>query len=180
MNDKLINSFTNPIKCKLLLEIASQKKTTAKRLSEIYTDIPQATLYRYLNKMLKDGIIKIVEENPIRGTIEKVYSLNFNLQTELTETATGVMSGKVYMQFFMQYTLGLLSEFKEYTSRDDIDIENDGSGFSLYPLYLSNEEIKELAKKFAELLQPYKKNTLSSSNALHSVSLIITPPKVTK
>lgn len=179
MNDKLLNCFTNPIKCKLLLEINSQKATTAKHLSEIYTDIPQATLYRYLNKMLKDDILKIVEENPIRGTVEKVYALNIDLIEELKHPQ-GISSGKMYMQLFMQYMLGLLSEFKEYTSKKGIDIENDGSGFSLYPIYLSKEELNEFALNFATLLEPYRKNKTDASRDLHSVALIITPPKTDK
>ncbi len=50
MTDKLMECFTNPVKCKLLLEIRSQGQTTAKHLAETYTDIPQATLYRNLKK----------------------------------------------------------------------------------------------------------------------------------
>lgn len=179
MNDKLLNCFTNPIKCKILLEINSQKATTAKHLSEIYTDIPKATLYRYLNKMLKDDILKIVEENPIRGTVEKVYALNFDFLKEL-KNPQGVSSGKMYMQLFMQYMLGLLSEFKEYTSKEGIDIENDGSGFSLYPVYLSKEELNEFALNFATLLEPYRKNRADASRDLHSIAFIVTPPKTNK
>ncbi|KTD86357.1 hypothetical protein [Paenibacillus etheri] len=38
-------------------------------------DIPQATMYRHLNKLLKARILHVVEENKIRGTVEKVYYL---------------------------------------------------------------------------------------------------------
>ena len=44
MTDKLMDCITNPVKCKLLLEIHSQGKSTAKHLANIYNDIPQATL----------------------------------------------------------------------------------------------------------------------------------------
>ena len=50
MTDKLMDCITNPVKCKLLLEIHSQGKSTAKHLANIYNDIPQATLYRHLKK----------------------------------------------------------------------------------------------------------------------------------
>ena len=177
MNEKLLSSITNPIKCKLLIEINSKKTATAKSLCETYPDIPQATLYRYLNKMLKEGIIKVVEENQIRGTIEKVYSLNFDFKKELQENTTN-FTGKTYMQLVMQYMLGLLNEFREYTSQSDIDIANDGSGFTLYPVYLSSEEIHELAEKFSDLLQPYREHKNNSERNLHSIAFIITPPKL--
>lgn len=177
MNDNLLSCLTNPIKCKLLIEINSMEKTTAKHLCETYSDIPQATLYRYLNKMLKENIIKIVAENQIRGTIEKVYSLNFDFKEEL-QGNLNQCSGKIYMQLFMQYMLGLLSEFREYTSSENIDITKDGSGFTLYPIYLTTEEIDELAKKFSNLLELYRNNKPGNNRNLHSIAFIITPPKI--
>lgn len=63
MTGRLMECITNPVKCKLLLEIHSKGKATAKQLADIYTDIPQATLYRHLKKMLSDGILQVVEEN---------------------------------------------------------------------------------------------------------------------
>lgn len=179
MNEKLLSCITNPIKCKLLLEINSAEKTTAKHLCEAYRDIPQATLYRYLKKMLKDEIIKVVAENQIRGTIEKIYSLNFDFEKEFKENADH-FSGKAYMQLFMQYMLGLLSEFREYTSLPDIDVAKDGSGFTLYPIYLSTSEINELVLKFSDLLAPYRNNKKEKDRNLHSIALIITPPKFNK
>ena len=41
MTDKLMECITNPVKCKLLLEIHSKEKATAKQLADIYNDIPQ-------------------------------------------------------------------------------------------------------------------------------------------
>lgn len=75
MTDKLMDCIANPVKCKLLLEIHSQGKTTAKHLADIYHDIPQATLYRHLKKMLSDGILQVTEETQVRGTAEKSMSV---------------------------------------------------------------------------------------------------------
>lgn len=50
MNQSIMESVKHPVKCKLLLEILNCKQTTAKHLSETFSDIPTATLYRYLKK----------------------------------------------------------------------------------------------------------------------------------
>lgn len=39
MTDQLMDCITNPVKCKLLLEIYAQGKATAKHLADIYHDI---------------------------------------------------------------------------------------------------------------------------------------------
>lgn len=75
MDEKIIECFANPIKCKLLFEISSKGRVTAKQLAEIHSDITHATLYRYLKKMTADGILKVVGENQIRGTVERVYAV---------------------------------------------------------------------------------------------------------
>ena len=113
MTDKMMACITNPVQCKLLLEIYAQGQTTAKHLSDVLSDIPQATLYRNLKKMLNDGILKVVEETQVRGTVERTYALAFDLNSDF-EAILAENSGTLYMQVFMQYLLGFAKQFREY------------------------------------------------------------------
>lgn len=135
MTDKLMGCIANPVKCRLLLEIRSQGKTTAKHLADIYQDIPQATLYRHLKKMLSDGIIQVVEETQVRGTVEKTYALAHHIGDNM-ESMLENNSGELYMQYFMQYIFGFAKQFQEYCQSPDIDIKRDMTGFSLSSLFL--------------------------------------------
>ncbi len=108
MDKKLMECLTNPVKCKLLLEIYSSGHSTAKQLADIYNDIPQATLYRYLKRMTDDGILKIVEETPIRGAVEKTYSLAIDINSQAGEMLDKNSGIQAYMQMFMQYILGFM------------------------------------------------------------------------
>ena len=179
MNEKLMECLSNPVMCKLLTEIQEQEQATAKKLAEIYPDIPQATLYRYLSRMLKDDVLKVVEERRIRGTVEKIYALNctleINKQDMLKENA-----GEDYFRIFTQYAMGIMHEFQEYTERSDIDIPADGSGFWSTPLYLSKKEVEEVATKMLDILKPFSANTPTGDRQLHNIGVIITPPKKTK
>ena len=58
MADKIMECITNPVKCKLLLEIYSQGQATAKHLSDTLGDIPQATLYRNLKSYLTEFLLR--------------------------------------------------------------------------------------------------------------------------
>lgn len=176
MNEKLMDCFTNPVKCKLFLEIKSKGRVTAKQLAKTYSDIPQATLYRYLNRMLSDGILKVTEENKVRGTIEKVYAVEFGLFSDIQKMLMG-NSGEAYMQMFTQYMIGLLSEFKGYAFRKNIDILHDGSGFSTVPFYATMDELEEALKKVTEIIEPLKNNKPRQGRRMRSLALIVTPPK---
>ncbi len=176
MTDKIMECITNPVKCKLLLEIYSQERATAKHLSDVLSDIPQATLYRNLKKMLNDGLIKVVEKKQVRGTVENTYALALNLNSEF-EAILAENSGPLYMQLFMQYFLGFAKQFREYCKSPNIDIKKDMSGFSLSHLYLSDEELIELMKNISNIIKTVEKNEPKTERKLRTLGIIVTPPK---
>ncbi len=179
MTEQIMESITNPVKCKLLLEIYSQGQATAKHLSNILGDIPQATLYRNLKKMLNDGILKVVEETQVRGTVEKTYALAFNLNGDF-EAILAENSGTLYMQVFMQYLLGFAKQFREYCKSPNINIKEDMSGFSLSPLYLSDEELTELMKSISGIIKTAAKNEPKAGRKLRTMGVIVSPPENSK
>lgn len=176
MTDKIMECITNPVKCKLLLEIYSQERATAKHLSDVLSDIPQATLYRNLKKMLNDGLIKVVEKKQVRGTVESTYALALNLNSEF-EAILAENSGPLYMQLFMQYFLGFAKQFREYCKSPNIDIKKDMSGFSLSHLYLSDEELIELMKNISNIIKTVEKNEPKTERKLRTLGIIVTPPE---
>ncbi len=174
MPDKLMDCITNPVRCKLLLEIHSQGKATAKHLSDTYSDIPPATLYRHLKKMLSDGILKVVEETQIRGTVEKTYALAWNVNSEM-ETMLEKNSGVLYMQYFIQYMIGFAKQFQQYCQSPDINIRKDMTGFSLSPLYLSDQELTSLVTDISHIISAVKDNKPDHERKLRTIGLIISP-----
>ena len=175
MNKHIMEIVKHPAKCKLLLEILNCEQTTAKHLSERGSDIPPATLYRYLKKMTMDGILKIVNQAQVRGAVEKTYALAIDLKAEMSSILDN-NSGEAYMQAFMQYMLGFAELFQEYCNRDNIDIVNDKSGFSLAPLYLSDDELEDFMKSYLKITENYRNNTPRNDRKLRSIGLIISPP----
>lgn len=178
MTDKLMNCITNPVRCKLLLEIYSQGQATAKQLSDTYNDIPPATLYRHLKKMMSDGILKVVEETQVRGTVEKTYALAFNINDDM-ETMLAENSGKLYMQYFMQYIMGFAKQFQQYCQSPNINIKEDMTGFSLSPLYLTDEELTSLITDISHSISAVKDNEPKPQRKLRTIGVIISPTEKT-
>lgn len=178
MTDKLMDCITNPVKCKLLLEIYSQGQVTAKHLSETYHDIPPATLYRHLKKMLNDGILKVVGETQVRGTVEKTYALAFHINDNM-EKMLAENSGALYMQYFMQYVMGFVKQFQQYCESPNINIKEDMTGFSLLPLYLSDEELTALVTNLSKTINAAKNNEPKPERKLRTIGIIISPAENT-
>ena len=166
----------NPVTLRLLIEIHEQKQTTAKKLAESYPDIPQATLYRYLSRMLKDDVLKVVAENKIRGTVEKVYALNMSLRLDRTKLNKDE-SRNEYMQLATQFAMNILREFQEYTEREDIDIATDGSALWSIPLYMTKKEMDDVLADIQAILTSRFENMPTSERKLRNLNIIISPPK---
>lgn len=173
LNEKLMDSISNPAKCRLLIEIMRQGEVTAKYLAEKCSDIPQTTLYRHLKRMTDDGLLKIVNETPIRGTVEKTYALTFDPSDP--PSVLGENSGAMYMQLFFQYFLTFAKIFQEYCDTPGIDIKKDRSGLSLSPVYLTDEELERVVSDIAHILLPLQDNKPGPERKLRTVGLIISP-----
>jgi len=170
--DYLVNPVTN----KILVELHFNKQATTKELAELCNDISQATLYRYLNRMLKDEMIKVVAENEIRGTIEKVYALNIDL-VKTTEEIKSSNDGEKLMHIVNTGIINILAEFKEYIAKDNCDFKNDGVTFAVSSFYATDEEYLEMMKKMGGIINQISKNKSAPQRKLRSLNLIITPPR---
>ena len=175
MNEKLIEYLVNPVKSRLIITVMTQGTATANTLAAANKHIPQATLYRYLTKMLDDGVLKVVEERKVRNVTQRVYALAIDFNA-YTEEMLKDNSGDAYFGMFQQFTMGLLNEFNTYCAKDDIDLKNDGSGFRVMPICVTLDELKELSGKIWEIIAPYSQMEATADRKAHSVALIFTPP----
>jgi len=174
MHDKLMECLTNPIKCKLFSDIEAGQ-TTAKELAECNDHIPQATLYRYLKKMVADGILEVVEERQVRNVREKIYGTAVDVEAEVGKMIAD-NSGAGYLSLFQKFCSGLTQEFQTYAAREGIDIRGDGSGFRVMPFYATALEQKELAFKIWELIYPYHAQGAAPGRQMRNVAVVFTPP----
>lgn len=173
LNEKIMECISNPSKCRLLIEIMQRGEVTAKYLAEKCSDIPQTTLYRSLKRMTDDGLLKIVGETPIRGTVEKTYALTFDPSDP--PSVLGQNSGAMYMQVFFQYFLTFAKIFQDYCDTPGIDIKKDRSGLSLSHVYLTDEELEKAVSNIAKILLPLQNNKSEPGRKLRTVGLIISP-----
>lgn len=176
MNNEALKSMMNPLRLKIVQEISLKGTATTKEIAEICGDIPQATLYRHLNSLLKNGVIEVVSENKVRGTVEKVYAIKTNpgdhfdrKPDELTKEEISVV--------FSQFIIGLLTDFNEYLSKDEVNVVKDLVGFRSYPLYLTDEEFMEMMGEIRTSIMKRVENKPSEGRILRKLSTVTTPYK---
>ena len=65
----------HPVRIRIMQLAASAPDLTARQLADALPDVPPATLYRHLGRLVEAGLLTVIEERPVRGATEKVYAL---------------------------------------------------------------------------------------------------------
>lgn len=66
----------NPVRIRIIQELATRGNMTATELCEKASDIPRTTMYRHINILLDNNILSVVSEKKIRGSMERTFALN--------------------------------------------------------------------------------------------------------
>lgn len=135
-----------------LIEKIDGRRLTAQQLATLLPDIAQATLYRHLGHLVEGGILTVVEERPVRGTVEKVYAITAPLSVELTHEDLEQFTREDLIRYFTGHVMLQSVRFERYIQQEEIDIANDGVRFCQTPLYLSHEEYQQLFSEMQALL----------------------------
>ena len=104
MSSLKANLLIHPVRMRIITTVSTQRMT-AKNISEALPDIPLTSLYRHINLLVEGGILQVVEENQIRGTVERVFILA--APPSLTSEDLSGMTKEDYLQAREDYCLGL-------------------------------------------------------------------------
>ena len=145
---KKIEIMFHPVRIRLLQALATRSLTPL-QLAEELVNVPQATLYRHLNKMVQAEFLKVVEERPVRGTVEKVYGLNHQaLQTGSRNLLQA--SREELMELFTSFILAQVRDFGAYLQRDSINLVEDKVSFRQASFYMTDAEFMEFAGEIGQ------------------------------
>jgi len=176
MSNKKIDTILHPIRMKILQTLIGGRQLTVQQIGERLTDVPQATLYRHLNKLLESEILTVVAEKKVRGTIEKVLAINENANL-LTEKELSEFSKEDHLNYFFTFLTNLLGDFENYLSQDNYDLKADGVSYRQANLYLNDEEFIELLQTIGHAISKATKNEPTKDRKLRTMATIILPQK---
>jgi len=174
MNTEAINSMMNPVRIKIIRELTIKSTATTKEIQEILPDIPQATLYRHLQHLLKNGIIEIVSENKVRGILEKVYSMKSNPSMEINQNLDQLTKADL-SQLFSQFVISLLSDMGHFLNNDaPLKMREAPVGFISNSAYLSDQELVKVLSEIREIIQNNMNFPASPERKLRKLTTIHT------
>jgi DNA-binding transcriptional ArsR family regulator len=152
----ILEVMLHPVRMQIMLALAGSLGMTSLQISERLAGVPQATLYRHINRLLKAGILLVVDQRPVRGTVEKIYTLNSAVQTRLGNEAVSGLSKEDHLRFFTSFAVTLIDEFSRYlTHSPTVDYAADGVGYHQLVLFMSDEELVDFSLALNKALVPF-------------------------
>jgi len=147
----------HPIRLRIVQEFLGDRALTTSDLRAELPDVPLASLYRQVARLVDAGVLAVVAERRVRGAVERTYVLRLSAAS-ISLDEIDAMSPEEHRQAFMAFMAGLLGDFDRYLNRGDINLLRDGVGYRMYGLWLDDVEFADLVRDLTRVVQPRAAN----------------------
>ncbi|MEV4364201.1 helix-turn-helix domain-containing protein [Nonomuraea sp. NPDC004186] len=164
----------HPVRLRIMWALSGGRTRTTSDLCESLPDVPKTTLYRHVGLLADAGLLEVADEQRVRGMVERYYRLRQNAAHIDLDTARA-MSLQDHRHGFAAAMAALLAEFNAYLDRPGADPVADRVGYRQGTLWLTSEEMEELAVELREVLRARTGNGPGPERRPHVISAIFFP-----
>jgi hypothetical protein len=143
----------HPVRLRIVQAFLGDRALTTSALSAELSDVPAASLYRHVARLVHAGVLQVVAERRIRGAVERTYVLRL-AAASIGPDEVAAMTADEHRQAFMAFVAGLLADVDRYLHRGDIDPLRDQVTYQMAGMWLDDDEYAELLRDLVRLLHP--------------------------
>jgi Helix-turn-helix domain len=164
----------HPVRIRIVHAFAGDRVRTTSDLQARLPDVPHTSLYRHVGLLASAGVLEVVGEQRIRGTIERSYRLNRQRATIDQDAAEG-MPAEAHRRAFAAAMAALIAEFGSYLDHGKADPSRDLVGYRQIPLWLTPAELAALIADLRALLTRAISHKPTSQRRQYLLSPILFP-----
>jgi len=143
----------HPVRLRIVEAFLGDRALTTSALAAELADVPPASLYRHVARLVDAGVLAVVAERRVRGALERTYVLRLTAAA-IGLDAAAAMSADDHRQAFMAFVAGLLGDFDRYLAGGHTDPPRDGVSYRRSGVWLDDAEYAELLRELTRVLQP--------------------------
>jgi DNA-binding transcriptional ArsR family regulator len=151
---KRADLILHPVRLRIILAFARGRSLTPQQVAAALPDVPQATLYRQIERLYRGGALAVAAERRVRGAVERTYVLAEG-GISLSPEDLAKSSRDDHLGYFTAFAAGLIAQFEQYLERSEMDLLKDGVGYRQVVLNLTDEEIMEMAGALNAAVGPF-------------------------
>jgi AcrR family transcriptional regulator len=147
----------HPVRLRIVQAFLGDRALTTGELAAELSDVPTASLYRHVARLVDAGVLAVVAEHRVRGAVRRTYVLRPTAAT-ISQDQVASMSVEDMRHAFMAFVAGLLADVDRYLAHDGVDPVRDGASFRLAGLWLDDAELADVLRELTRVLQPAAAN----------------------
>lgn len=164
----------HPVRLRILQAFLGDRALTTSQLSAELSDVPAASLYRHVARLVQGGALQVVAERRIRGAVERTYVLRqAAARVRLDEIAA--MQPHEVRAMFMAFAAGLIGDFDRYLQRGAPDLVRDGVAFGIEGLWLDDAEFAEMMRDLYRVLDSRRRNLPGKGRRRRLLASVLLP-----
>jgi DNA-binding transcriptional ArsR family regulator len=143
----------HPVRLRIVKAFLGDRALTVKQLTAEMPDVPAGSIYRHVTRLTDAGVLHVVAERRVRATTERTYALRmYAAQMQPDEIAA--MTLDEHVTAFVAYVAGLLGDFDRYIATEPEHPGEDGAGYKVAAMWLTDAELTDYLREFTAITQP--------------------------
>jgi hypothetical protein len=169
----------HPVRLRIVKAFLNDRALTTSQLAAEIDDVPAGSLYRHVALLTKAGVLQVVAEQRVRGTVERTYTLRL-LAARIQPQEVAAMTAEEHARAFMAFAAGLLADFDRYLQAGPPDLARDGVSYSVAAMWLTDAEYASFLRDIAAAVQPRLANPPAQGRQRRMVYSVFLPEPRTR
>ena len=171
---KSADLLLHPVRLRIVQAFLGDRALTTSQLRAELPDVPPASLYRHVAKLVENDVLSVVAQRRVRGALERTYVLRAaTARIDTDEVAK--MTPEEHLQAFLAFVAGLIGDAERYLARPHIDPARDGASYNLAGLWLSDGELLEFLRDLYIVVQPRTANPPRHDRTRRILATVLLP-----
>jgi hypothetical protein len=165
--------IAHPVRLRILMTIAGRQLST-QQLAALLPDVPSATLYQHVHKLVEAKILVSVQEIPKRGTVERIYAL-LDKAAELSRADLSAATPEERWRYFALFLSALAASFRAWLEGSGTEADAHAVLSRAFPLFLTGPEREAFNQEIQALVERYRTLPPTPERHRHLMAAILIP-----
>jgi hypothetical protein len=164
----------HPVRLRIVQSFLGDRALTTTQLRSELPDVPAASLYRHVARLVAGGVLSVVAERRVRGAVERTYLLRA-AAARISMDEVAKMTLDEHRQAFLAFAAGLIGDFDRYLAREEVDPVRDGGSYNLAGMWLDDTELLEFGRELLTVIQPRLANAPRRGRKRRILATVLIP-----
>jgi DNA-binding transcriptional ArsR family regulator len=169
----------HPVRLRIVKAFLGERALTVKQLAAELPDVPGASIYRHVARLTEAGVLQVVAERRVRATTERTYALRV-YAAQLQPDEIAAMTLDDHADAFLAYVAGLLGDFDRYVATEPEHPGQDGAGYRVAAMWLTDIELADYLRELAAISQPRLANAPGPGRRRRMLYTVLLPAPETE